>query len=101
MNTIYSSSDKIVSFLACTCINYLLQAQAQPSRLSPGAPPPSTVPRQNGSLTYNLYQSSRLPFLRAKQVFALKVFSFTKASAHPSFSSFCYTYLGLLWGQNS
>lgn len=26
MNTIYSSSDKIVSFLACTCISYLLQA---------------------------------------------------------------------------
>lgn len=26
MNTIYSSSDKIVSFLTCTCINYLPQA---------------------------------------------------------------------------
>lgn len=31
MNTIYSSSDKIVSFLACTCINYLPQAQPQPA----------------------------------------------------------------------
>lgn len=26
MNTIYSSSDKILSFLACTCVNYLTQA---------------------------------------------------------------------------
>lgn len=63
MNTIYSSSDKIVSFLACTCINYLLQAQAQPASLSPGAPPPSTVPRQNGSLTYNLYPARVCSFL--------------------------------------
>ena len=90
MNTIYSSSDKILSFLACTGVNYLTQASVTACQALFWHTTAIYCHWEEWQPPTKLASQACLFFLITKQVCVLKVFGFSKVSVHPSFSYFRY-----------